>query len=736
MSFLAATPMQGLLGLLVLIALAFATGYGLLSLLGFPESRRHRLLLSPVAATMLWALSGDMLVRAGFTVSRVALPIWGGSVALAMVGAWTLSRDRDALRDRSTIAAILGCTLVTIVSMAPALAEGLFDYIGYIHFDSFMYSLLAAGYWEDGIGANGELSFFFQQVGPFALHLGTFRNHTMVLLSLFSPLVEPGEPAFVRGLFVAWAIFTAGLCSAYYFQAKDRQHSPGTGITLIYIFFVMALGWASVPALFGSWDNALFVGLLPLLAGLSFERGDWRLVVVLGVTLGYAFLTYPELCPVLAVIVAPFFLLRMTTGDQPSLTVARHYLAAGAIAALVIAPASGPMLEYVQFQLNIAETQKPGGEFASGLFDQWWVLSSWWGLGTEHMEPIKARHIIGSLFLTVLFIAGIKVTARRPRQPQLWALLPLVPLVAYLWAVERYPYAVFKILSVSWWLIAQVTVDGLVACWRALPSMALVSRYGIARSARVTFVLLLVATGALGIRGRWLYYFPDLADQLPTMHELIDLRDRARLLPPTDVILAGGIAEVPLRALWVWYALRSTPLRAYLQERPAYPSFDGFIWAKDGPPETLLLERGEQRGDEPMLATSRFALVNPNKQASITDVANPNGVEDWGSWLGTAPMTISILARQPQSVELEFEAEPGPSRPESPERTLIVMDNGKEVARTRVTARQRVRLPVSIGAGVTELVLRCVEEPSVSLLPNGDARTLLVAIRALSIRPV
>jgi hypothetical protein len=86
-----------------------------------------------------------------------------------------------------------------------------------------------------------------------------------------------------------------------------------------------------------------------------------------------------------------------------------------------------------------------------------------------------------------------------------------------------------------------------------------------------------------------------------------------------------------------------------------------------------------------------------------------------------------------QALELSFEAAPGPSRPESPRRTLVLRTGDRLLGRVEIDRPTRVAIPfVTVGSREV-LALSTPETPTLTVQPNGDTRPLLVSIRALTI---
>lgn len=723
---------QGILVLVTLMVFGSAAGYGLLSLARFPADRRCRLLLAPIAVTILWALSGDLLVRLGWTMAQLTGPLWGVSILLALTGACYMLADRASALDGRTVLATIGAAAITVLVMGRPIARGLFAHMGPLNTDTFLYSALAAAYWDRGLGSDGPFAVFYQQLDHYLLLLGAARNHTFVLLDFLSPLIEAGEPIFVRNLFECWMVFVATTAAAYYLLVSRPSPATPMGRTLAYMGLFMGLGWAFVPAAVGNWDNALFVGLVPVLAGLSYEPARARTAVALGVVLAYAFLTYPELCPIAAVVAAPFFVLRLRHGTALRGRLVLVYLGALLVAGILILPAARAIWDYVFFQLSTAvSSNRPGGAFSIGLLDRWWHPGSWWAMGPDQHAPAGWSGAALAALLTLGTAVGFIRAWRQPRRPEPWAGTVLLAAVLYFLVREQYAYGVYKILSVSWWLVALLTLDGVEALGRRLlPRAELRWRRALAGSA----VAVIVVASLAAVMRNWEYRFPPSLDGiLPSPDQLVELRDRARRQPAGDVLITGQLATAPALP-WVWYVLRSTPLRVFVPTTPLPPLPAVLAWTGAASPPVTLRASNERQADDALLfETPRFVLLELKDRAWLSGMESPNGVETWGTWLGTQDITIDIKAESATVVTIGFNADPGPSRPESPERELVLLAGDREVARVRIDKSQRVALNAPVAAGATRLRLRCVDTPTVAAMPNGDERTLLVMIRELSV---
>jgi hypothetical protein len=92
-----------------------------------------------------------------------------------------------------------------------------------------------------------------------------------------------------------------------------------------------------------------------------------------------------------------------------------------------------------------------------------------------------------------------------------------------------------------------------------------------------------------------------------------------------------------------------------------------------------------------------------------------------------------VIAGPELPVALTFEARPGPSRPESARRRLVLQAGGREVGRVEIDRPTRVALPFVTRGGRETIALSTPEVPTVSVLANGDTRPLLASVRHLRV---
>ncbi|MGH7265646.1 MAG: hypothetical protein ACREMB_12460, partial [Candidatus Rokuibacteriota bacterium] len=732
-----AALVQGLVAIALLLAAALATGLGVLALLRLAPDPSRRLVLAPFAATLVWALSGNLLVRFGLTMAQATPWIGAASLGLAVPGLVSLARRRPRPVVVATLAGGIGLA-VGLVAW-PYFARGLTAHVGAVNPDTAYITATATAYWHYGLDGTAPRPPYFERLAPHLNGLGPARNHSYVLLALFSLLVRAGDTLFVRNLLACWSILVLACSLAFYWMSwrtawRATDTPPGRpGALVAYVVLTVAVGWAAVPALVGNWDNALLVSVGPVLAGLVAEaRRGSGFPLFLGATAAYGVYTYPELAPILGLILLPLYL------PPPAEVAPRRlvlgYAAAAGIALVVLAPGVKPLWRFVEGQraAAVAPGMRPGGAFAAGLATSPGDPSAWWALGAEHGARQDARwpRVYGTL-LAGLVLTGVLRLARHGHWRQVAAFGLMTGGLVYFMLVDRYGYAAYKVLTVGWWLVGHGLVEGGVAVLAAAGAgpgpLGLFRR----RAAVGALALLFVACIVASERRRVVEYFQEsVLPSQPSLAALARLRSAAASQPATDVLVTGAL-DHPFALPWIFYALRDTPLRAYHEATRPHPVPGGAPWPEGPLPRSLLLPSPDVRGVPHRFTTGEFALVDLASSAVIVHVESPNGLERWGTWLGTEPITISLLGGAALPVALTFEARPGPSRPESARRRLVLRAGPRELGRLEIDRPTSVAFRFVTRGGRETVALSTPDTPTVAAMPNGDTRPLLVSIRHL-----
>jgi len=121
----------------------------------------------------------------------------------------------------------------------------------------------------------------------------------------------------------------------------------------------------------------------------------------------------------------------------------------------------------------------------------------------------------------------------------------------------------------------------------------------------------------------------------------------------------------------------------------------------------------------------------------VSDIQNGNGIEHWGGgrgfWLGKGDTEIHLISAEAGQVMINCRFIPGPSLPDKPERKMLIFtDQGYQTTITIVAdGSQALLIPVT--AGRNRLFFRPLDKPTLTRLPNGDTRPLLVGVRGLKV---
>ncbi|MGH7264639.1 MAG: hypothetical protein ACREMB_07265, partial [Candidatus Rokuibacteriota bacterium] len=605
----------------------------------------------------------------------------------------------------------------------PLFARGLTAHLGSSNLDTAYYTSSAAYYWEFGTGLPpaGAGEFYDRYVeGPRARAVLVHgRNHTYVLLAVLSPLVEAGEPVFVRNVFVCWSLLVLASSLAFWAWAA-RAHlgapGPGRGWPASYVLLTVATGWAVVPALVGNWDNALAAPVGPLMAGLLLEpQPTWRRGIALGVVGAYAVYTYPEVAPFLLATLAPFAL-RHPAGGWRELRTMRAYGVAGGIGLALLGPGLLPLWGFFRGQLGQAavhpDAGRPGGPFAARLVADGANFGGWWGMGPEHEWGLQsAWHDALGVGLTALLALGALRRARHRYRADVAGLGIAVAFALYFAVAERYGYAVYQILSVSWWLVGWCLAEGVAevgARVRALRSSG--RRWRVAAGWGLAGLLLttVIGSGALAARARLESYSPPLHFRPPpSPRALAELRDAARG-EPRRIVLVAPEDPRSLVLPWVFYALRDSALVLYDSAHAAVLAPGGRHRPPDVRVDSVLTTSDRawvQSRLRPRFRTSWFALLATEDDLVLEHVDNANGVEGWGAWVGSEPATIVVFSPTARQVAVAVDVRAGPSIPGSAARTVALRLDAREVGRLPFTGPTCARfvLPVDAGYHLLEL---------------------------------
>jgi hypothetical protein len=448
--------------------------------------------------------------------------------------------------------------------------------------------------------------------------------------------------------------------------------------------------------------------------------------------------TYPEVAPFAVLFALPLHLRALFGLGKRIGVLALHALAVG-IALVLLVPGARPLWSFFESQRAAARVTvgiRPGGAFAAGLASSPYDPSAWWALGAEHgaRSGDPWPWLLG-LLLTGLALAGMLRLWRLGHWGEVAALGLIAAGLVHFMLVERYGYAAYKILSVGWWLVGRCVVEGCTLVLKTAGARARatwIGRLGYGATVGALVALLLVSL-FVAERHRFQVYFPRAHLQYqPPLASLARLRSAAASQPPMDAMVSPALGH-PFMLPWIFYALKDTPIRLHHDATLTYAVPGGGPWTDGRLPTSVVLPAEELRDARPTFTTPEFALVDLAATALITSIENPNRIEAWGTWLGTQPITLSVLASPGSALTLSFEAAPGPSRPGSPHRTLVLQAGSRLLGRFELDGHTRIVVPFVTIDRREVLTLSTPDTPTIAVTRNGDTRPLLVSIRELKV---
>ncbi len=172
--------------------------------------------------------------------------------------------------------------------------------------------------------------------------------------------------------------------------------------------------------------------------------------------------------------------------------------------------------------------------------------------------------------------------------------------------------------------------------------------------------------------------------------------------------------------------------------------FDSPELADDRPeevgPDTLFFQEGDPPFEEPEERLALNYCLIDGSRPHIIGVVNPNGVERWdgrgATWVGDRECQLFVYAPRAAELTLSFEVRPGPSLPDTQERTLRLTGPDGKAREWTFTAVKDGTVecpPFKVPAGVSRVELVCPDRPARKLGKEG--RVLLVGVIAARLTP-
>lgn len=726
---------QGLGIYVALCLFSWSVGRGLLRLCRLRTDDRSEAALSPVLTFVFWTLGLGVLGGAGVPVRTVSLYLWAASLAIAVVG-----MRRPWPEPRAVLPPLLLCLALPIVAVPRFFADGLTRSTAGASFDGFFTMAMGEYAWERGLsdyrnripGEDPFADLAAWQHGPgrhddlnlihqFAVAYPGHRFIAAGLLGFLSPLASAGDTVVTAPLLDAWVLFCLGCAVLGYWVAQGRP----LGFTLIATALAVDAGWTAVPAWANQFDNLLALVYLPALAFVMdrWETACRRKWVLLGCFLGGLWLAYPAGGPFVMGAAGLLALPRLWRERRDWRPWARGVVLALAVAAALWLPGGPGAMTYLR--AHYGATFDTHG-LLPGLDVAGYYPGVAWGLGGETPgKPHTALSNPAAWVLTILALIGLNCLVRRGQAGVAACVVLMTGGAAYSLLRLHYPYAMLKLLSMSWWCFAAAVVSG--GAWLA-------NRFRGARWRRA--VALGLALGGWGLNVELALY--DRTPYWPSRYAR-QSADAFRLLRFVPELTGGEPVLVSvddwLASLLAVYYLRDMPIhlaspRSWLVDPVAVAFRQKFTPVPIAGVRYVLTDDGGATSDlvacgHVVSAGGPYRLwrLDPERLDDVTLLAADPPVLEWsgtfGRCIGLAegPRVLYVHAKRAGVLCLKARCLPGQRLPSPADcRLSVAVDGHRRQRALPEPGQQTIAIPVA--GGVTRIELSIVGQPG---LPMSQA---------------
>jgi hypothetical protein len=426
-----------------LLAFAFMPwpGYLVLHIAGWGRGRiALPLLFAPAVTLALFVVGLSGSAWSSIPLAQVATPMLIASAVTGIAGLVLYFSDRGPTFQ----AAYIFLAGIIALALTPSIFRyGIGYFVGSICLDGWSYVAVAEYLTHVPRGVDSGLSSLHQ----YGSHLMQIRNASSSLLADLAVLFETKADEVVS-LYSAVIVF-ANACALTAFASVVFKRAD-----LIAAYVILA--GIAVPGFIISYanlDQLLVLPLLTLTAAIAASAGHRSKLgggLLLGLLMAASVLAYVEMA-LLGLLVAMSF--AMSPGERLQPLVLRMTLPlaiALPVAALLASPGIAPLFAMLNSQY--ASANQPGIRPGEGMLANWIMrgdfLRLWW-----IYIPIAV-----AASLSFITVAGIFVERRR------WGALISFAVVSILTAHfllnERYLYAVYKIVTINFWMYCFFTVAG------------------------------------------------------------------------------------------------------------------------------------------------------------------------------------------------------------------------------------------------------------------------------------
>lgn len=722
---------------LLICGVSIFVGQGVLYLIGVHIDQKSSIYLAPVMALVIWTLFLGCGVLFGFEIKQLWIIGWLATFLLALIG--MVKGQYLFLKDEWVLLA--GVVTFPAALMFPYFWHGITTYPGSWFWDGWAYIAYGQYIWEYPRGMEGGLAPLYQ----YAVTLNSTRFIGSSLIAFFSPITGVlGDTQAASGYFLTWSMFVFSSACMLFAIVKGDHFNKVT--KLFYLGVTVFSGWLLNMIIANNYDNALAITALPAFAGVIYliDPVDRRWALVLGGVTAQILYCYPEMTPFVLGGSSLFVVHRifLKKADFKKWLI----LLGGAITVALIftSPWLKIFLDFLNNQLNAATAgeNRPGNGYFPQLLRIDCFLGAFWGYWSPFQDCTKftAYHlgwkVASNLISAVLFgLFGFGlVDVLRRREWGLAAVMISLLCGMYIMIVHFvYDYGAYKFLLLSWWAISYASVSGVVLL---LTQIREKKNRRIAKwSVSILFVCFILLNG---IR---IFDFDRTVSQ-KNIRIYRQVEEIKKIVKDEAVIVN---THDPKASEWALYFLRDIPLYLSGADHPYYKADTLMKRARsvDVFNSRYLLSDDLSKTSNSMMnlvwsgGPYRLLMLPKRSWILLNSIRNTNGIENWegeiGFWMGTGETELNLLSSYQGQALLHAYFLLGPSLPNQSDRHLLVStDNGYEATVTlRKDGPQAYAIPVI--AGINRVSIRPLDKPSLSVLPNGDSRHLLVGVKGLKV---
>jgi hypothetical protein len=536
------------------------------------------------------------------------------------------------------------------------------------------------------------------------------------------------------------AYYTAFLlCNIFWGVALlSRLYGAKPFVSLVSGAYAAVCGLIPDTVIMGAMDNLLFLSVFPfLIIRLQLSttgNGAWSSIFGLAFSASAVFYAYPEGLAAAGVVFLPIFISCLLKIFRHA-SAWRSCLLPVGLFILLVAPYLTTFFDHLRNQLLIgaAAIRVAQGALSGLISDNF--LPAIFGFGDEFPGgAFKKSHFV----LAVVCLGFLAISIVRQRRKNRFIILSSIflLLLCAIWQglILRYDYGLFKFLVVGSLFTTPLLFSGI----QFASQLSWLKSLSLAAPA----IALLVTLCAFAERRETKRDY--LSNWGPQIGPYSELKKIKKLVADSPVRLSFESADAlaygdGLDQLWAAYFLRDVNLdiphpRLYLKgllQRLSYRS-----WREDIDPSVkfFLSNRPQKTA---IWSNKRFYLATERELNRLIVDSSPNGIDAVNGepliWIGNSPLQLNIISEMGGPAYLSAKKVLiGPSCSEISGRNVCVKSGEKiqniHVDKTSRNSQTEFSVRVNLKPGNNKLEVWCTDKPDVLVLPNGDSRTLLVAL--------